>query len=160
MVLSQQRMALAVSRRVPGVSGWACAATAGRTSSSSSGSGSGSGSSSGSGGGGSSSSRADHGQEEDHDGASHFGDGIFASGATQLSSAVSKFAGNAAAELQRAAHDDPKFRTGLPVFLAAVGAFIVLACVTFYRVRRKGGRKRPPRLDFQEMTRLSGAEET
>ena len=118
-------------------SGWACAATHGSRSS----------------------GRAVDGQDEDHKGATQFDDGIFGSGATRLSSAISKFAGTAAEELQRAAHDDPKLRTGLPIFLTVVGAFIVLACVTFYRVRRKGGRKRPPRLDFQEVARLSGAME-
>ena len=84
--------------------------------------------------------------------------GLLASGAVAQQS-ISQFAGKAAQELEQAAHDDPKLRKGLPMFFSAVGAFLALACVTFYRVRRKGGRKRPPRVDFLEMRRLS-AEET
>ena len=73
--------------------------------------------------------------------------------AAHLTASVSKFAVLAKAELAQAARDDPKLQIGLPVAFGIVGCFLLLACFTFWRVRRRGGRKRPPRLDY-EMKRL------
>ena len=55
---------------------------------------------------------------------------------------------NGRSELERAAEADEKLRKGLPIFFGSMGAFLLLACVTFCRVRRRGGRKAPPRLEF------------
>ena len=75
-----------------------------------------------------------------------------------LTAAISLIAATASQELSAAARDDPKLYAGLPLFAAAMAAFLLLACITFYRVRRRGGRKAPPRLNFQELQQVPGGD--
>ena len=58
-----------------------------------------------------------------------------------------------------AAADEDGRLWGFVAFMGATLAFLLLACVTFCRVRRTGGRKTPPRLNLydDETTELAAA---
>ena len=104
-------------------------------------------------------------KHEDADGfvvyASPKSGGLLSGDLAQCAHDVAACARDAAARWRAAATEDPKL-WGLPAFGAAVLLFLLLACVTFCRVRRRGGRRAPPKLDFEEQGRQlvsAGSEE-
>ena len=76
-------------------------------------------------------------------------------GVSLLAGKASEAASEAAQRFRTAAQQDSRIY-GSVYFFGGVGCFLLLACVTFCRVRRRGGRVAPPKLDFaSRLTRIT-----